>query len=179
MLWVDKVCVCVCVEPVCNQQDIPLPPSLKPPSPSAVPAAWPGQVRPPPGHCCQFEEAGECRKLTLQPPCINQTAGWQGGVLCMPTDAPGDPSFLTTQVASGDFPHCLFYGPPGAGKKTLIMALLREVYGPGAEKVGFRYRSVVRCMWLWHPVCAWAASLPCLHFTHLPCAPAIGDADQG
>lgn len=40
------------------------------------------------------------------------------------------------QVASGDFPHCLFYGPPGAGKKTLIMAVLREVYGPGAEKVG-------------------------------------------
>lgn len=39
------------------------------------------------------------------------------------------------QVASGDFPHCLFYGPPGAGKKTLIMAGLREVYGPGAEKV--------------------------------------------
>lgn len=39
------------------------------------------------------------------------------------------------QVASGDFPHCLFYGPPGAGKKTLIMAVLREVYGPGAEKV--------------------------------------------
>lgn len=42
---------------------------------------------------------------------------------------------LKKLVASGDFPHCLFYGPPGAGKKTLIMALLREVYGPGAEKI--------------------------------------------
>lgn len=39
------------------------------------------------------------------------------------------------QAASGDFPHTLFYGPPGAGKKTLIMAVLREVFGPGAEKV--------------------------------------------
>eukprot|EP00775_Hariotina_reticulata_P010486 gene10486-10645_t len=42
---------------------------------------------------------------------------------------------LKKLVASGDFPHCLFYGPPGAGKKTLVMALLREVYGPGAEKI--------------------------------------------
>lgn len=45
------------------------------------------------------------------------------------------------QVASGDFPHCLFYGPPGAGKKTLIMAVLREVYGPGAEKVRWEHAS--------------------------------------
>ena len=39
------------------------------------------------------------------------------------------------QVASGDCPHTLFYGPNGAGKKTLILALLREVYGASADKV--------------------------------------------
>ena len=39
------------------------------------------------------------------------------------------------QVSSGDCPHLLFYGPPGAGKKTLIISLLREIYGPAVEKV--------------------------------------------
>ena len=43
--------------------------------------------------------------------------------------------FLKLQVAAGDCPHLLFYGPPGAGKKTLIVALLKEIYGNGAEKV--------------------------------------------
>ncbi|KAK9806998.1 hypothetical protein WJX72_010071 [[Myrmecia] bisecta] len=42
---------------------------------------------------------------------------------------------LKKLVEVGDCPHTLFYGPPGAGKKTLIIALLREIYGPGVEKV--------------------------------------------
>ncbi|XP_078489558.1 replication factor C subunit 3-like [Ciona intestinalis] len=42
---------------------------------------------------------------------------------------------LKKLVENGDFPHLLFYGPPGAGKKTRIMCLLREVYGSGVEKL--------------------------------------------
>ncbi|KAK9061479.1 hypothetical protein SSX86_018660 [Deinandra increscens subsp. villosa] len=39
------------------------------------------------------------------------------------------------KVAEQDCPHLLFYGPPGSGKKTLIMALLRQIFGASAEKV--------------------------------------------
>ncbi|XP_054270914.1 replication factor C subunit 3 [Macrosteles quadrilineatus] len=42
---------------------------------------------------------------------------------------------LKNLVQQGDFPHLLFYGPSGAGKRTRIMALLRELYGPGVERL--------------------------------------------
>ncbi|KAG6919176.1 hypothetical protein DXG01_008474 [Tephrocybe rancida] len=42
---------------------------------------------------------------------------------------------LVSLAASGDFPHMLFYGPSGAGKKTRITCTLRELFGPGVEKL--------------------------------------------
>lgn len=45
---------------------------------------------------------------------------------------------LTDQLmritSTGDFPHMLFYGPSGGGKKTRVAALLRQLFGPGSEK---------------------------------------------
>ncbi|XP_077295003.1 replication factor C subunit RfC38 [Arctopsyche grandis] len=42
---------------------------------------------------------------------------------------------LKQLIKLGDFPHLLFYGPSGSGKKTRIMCLLRELYGPGVERL--------------------------------------------
>ncbi|KAI9096926.1 P-loop containing nucleoside triphosphate hydrolase protein [Phlyctochytrium arcticum] len=54
---------------------------------------------------------------------------------------------LTSQLqrlaSTGDFPHLLVYGPSGAGKKTRIVALLREMFGPGVEKLKVDLRQFV------------------------------------
>jgi len=51
-------------------------------------------------------------------------------------------SLLKTMCASSDFPHLLIYGPSGSGKKTRIMAILRELYGSGVEKLRVEHRSI-------------------------------------
>ncbi|KAI1706373.1 alpha/beta hydrolase fold domain-containing protein [Ditylenchus destructor] len=38
-------------------------------------------------------------------------------------------------ISAGDFPHLLFCGPSGAGKRTRIHCLLKKLYGRGAENV--------------------------------------------
>ncbi|KAG1771162.1 P-loop containing nucleoside triphosphate hydrolase protein [Suillus placidus] len=42
---------------------------------------------------------------------------------------------LKSLAASADFPHMLFYGPSGAGKKTRISCTLRQLFGSGVEKL--------------------------------------------
>jgi len=48
---------------------------------------------------------------------------------------------LRKMVVSGNFPHLLFYGPSGAGKKTRVLALLQEVFGKGVTKIKTEHRS--------------------------------------
>ena len=55
--------------------------------------------------------------------------------------------FYIAQVSSGDCPHLLFYGPPGAGKKTLIIGLLRQIYGPAVEKVRSPRSRILALAW--------------------------------
>ncbi|KAH0625058.1 hypothetical protein JD844_033112 [Phrynosoma platyrhinos] len=49
---------------------------------------------------------------------------------------------LRNLVQCGDFPHLLVYGPSGAGKKTRIMCLLRELYGSGVEKLRIEHQII-------------------------------------
>lgn len=50
---------------------------------------------------------------------------------------------LSALASTPDFPHTLFYGPSGSGKKTRILALLRALYGPGVEKIKIDARTFV------------------------------------
>lgn len=49
---------------------------------------------------------------------------------------------LRNLVQCGDFPHLLVYGPSGAGKKTRIMCILRELYGVGVEKLRIEHQTI-------------------------------------
>lgn len=42
---------------------------------------------------------------------------------------------LKSLCKQNDFPHLMFFGPMGSGKKTRIMCLLRELYGSGVERL--------------------------------------------
>lgn len=42
---------------------------------------------------------------------------------------------LKNMVQKRDFPHLLVHGPPGAGKKTRILCILRELYGSAVERL--------------------------------------------
>lgn len=49
---------------------------------------------------------------------------------------------LQKLAACDDLPHLIFYGPSGAGKKTRVVALLKEIYGNGVLKATKEIHSV-------------------------------------
>ncbi|URE04593.1 Replication factor C subunit [Musa troglodytarum] len=52
------------------------------------------------------------------------------------------------QVSVHDCPGLLFYGPTGSGKKTLVMALLKQMFGPGVEKASSHHCLFSFLLWL-------------------------------
>nr|CAH8854587.1 unnamed protein product [Trichobilharzia regenti] len=44
-------------------------------------------------------------------------------------------------VDSNNFPHLLVYGPSGAGKRTRIMCILRELYGSGVDRLRMEHHT--------------------------------------
>mmetsp|Transcript_11607 Transcript_11607/g.35469 ORF Transcript_11607/g.35469 Transcript_11607/m.35469 type:complete len:368 (+) Transcript_11607:93-1196(+) len=48
---------------------------------------------------------------------------------------------LKAMATSHDIPHLLFYGPPGAGKRTRLFGLLRQIYGPSIDKLKVEHRA--------------------------------------
>ena len=48
---------------------------------------------------------------------------------------------LSALAQSGDLPHVLMYGPSGAGKKTRVAGLLRQVYGASAARLKVEHKS--------------------------------------
>lgn len=48
---------------------------------------------------------------------------------------------LKNLISAGDFPNLFIFGPTGAGKRTRIDLLLKEIYGPGAEKIHIQNES--------------------------------------
>ena len=47
---------------------------------------------------------------------------------------------LQKLASSSELPHLLLYGPHGSGKKTRVLALLREIYGAGVERTKLESR---------------------------------------
>mmetsp|Transcript_25473 Transcript_25473/g.44320 ORF Transcript_25473/g.44320 Transcript_25473/m.44320 type:complete len:353 (+) Transcript_25473:814-1872(+) len=50
-------------------------------------------------------------------------------------------SLLKNLASSSEIPHLLFYGPPGAGKKTRVLALLEEIFGGGVHRLKHEVRT--------------------------------------
>lgn len=51
-------------------------------------------------------------------------------------------SRLQLLASSDELPHLLFYGASGAGKKTRVSCLLREIYGSGVDKKKLETRTL-------------------------------------
>ena len=62
-------------------------------------------------------------------------------------------------VNEGDFPHLLVFGPNGAGKKTRVNCILRELYGNGVEKLKLERHEVSQSFQLFLEIISYSRTL--------------------
>lgn len=77
-----------------------------------------------------YDKIDDIKKLNVQKTEIPWVEKYRPDTLNDIVDHDEIKLFLKNTIKSGDFPHLLFFGPPGTGKTSTVHAIARELFGP-------------------------------------------------